>query len=119
MKVFVYGSLKKGFHNHYLLEDSVFVATDIVDGYSLVDLGSFPMALPDPEGHIIGEIYYITPETLIALDRLESEGTFYNRIVLHGDIEENLMFYVGTARYEEQFDNTITKLNFWNKGFRK
>lgn len=113
MKVFVYGSLKKGFHNNCVLGDSEFVCTDIVTGYSLVDLGSFPMALPDPNGYIIGEVYYITPETLEALDRLESEGSFYKRELVDGDIEQNMFIYIGmrAQRAHNGFD-------FWNKGYK-
>ena len=112
MKVFVYGSLKKGFHNHRVLGDSEFVCTDILSGYSLVDLGSFPMALPNPDGCILGEVYYVTPETLEALDRLESEGSFYKREVVDGNIEQCMFVYIGMR-------NEIKDgLCFWDKGYK-
>ena len=121
MKVFVYGSLKKGFYNNVVLGDSEFVAVDIVSGYSLISLGAFPMAIPDPEGYVIGEVYYVTPETLERLDRLEGfhidtpYSSMYDRKVVHGEMESNMLMYAAPERVK---GSSATKFEFWNKGYR-
>lgn len=112
MKVFVYGSLKKGFGNHTLLKDAEFVCSEMLTGYSMSDLGFFPMAYPDPDGCIFGEIYYITPEILEDLDNLEGEGVFYKRIVESGEREEFFFVYVGIQVDRLRKD----EINFWKKG---
>ena len=101
MKVFVYGSLKKGFPNHYLLADSEFVTSDMVTGYSMESLGAFPMAVSDPEE---------------ALDTLESEGIFYDRILISGEVEENFFMYIQSRRTEKIENNQC--LEIWNKGYK-
>ena len=121
MKVFVYGSLKKGFYNNVVLGDSEFVAVDIVSGYSLISLGAFPMAIPDPNGQVIGEVYYVTPETLEKLDRLEGfhidnpYSSMYDRQVVQGEMEENMLMYVAPQRVKA---SSAKKFEFWNKGYR-
>lgn|SRR5574343_1090304 len=85
MLVFVYGSLKSGFHNHRLLKDSKFVGHAVTkEKYTMYSYGSFPSVTEEPEYNIHGEIYEITPETLKSLDRLEgynpeSSHNFYER----------------------------------------
>lgn len=80
MLAFVYGTLKKGFYNHRLLEKSRFMGAAVVKGYQMYDLGSFPgIKESDPEKMIEGEVYEIDQKTLEALDRLEGEGSLYDR----------------------------------------
>ena len=79
-RVFVYGTLKRGFWNHYLLEGREFFgAAATVPTYRMIENG-FPVILPDPEGKpIAGEIYAVDDETLARLDQLEREGSSYDR----------------------------------------
>lgn len=82
MKVFVYGSLKKGKHNHRLLENANLIGRGIVKGecYSLPY--GFP-ALIDGDRDVIGEVYDVTYDELYRLDRLEGyrgkEDDMYKR----------------------------------------
>jgi len=84
MRVFVYGTLKKGFHNHRLLEGCEFIGTRSVSGFTLIDLGAFPGMVASP-GEVTGEVYEIDDETLARLDQLESEGSFYKRVKINID----------------------------------
>ena len=80
--VFVYGSLKQGFHNNRLLNDAQFVckALTINNDYDMRSLGGFPGVTKLENGyHVTGEIYNVNDYTLENLDRLESNGTFYKR----------------------------------------
>jgi gamma-glutamylcyclotransferase (GGCT)/AIG2-like uncharacterized protein YtfP len=50
-----------------------------VPTYNMIENG-FPVIMPDPEGKpITGEIYTVDDETLARLDRLEREGSSYDR----------------------------------------
>lgn len=83
--VFVYGTLKKGFHNHRWLNGSKLIAKDAeMCNLSLYHLGGFPGAKPDEDGVIIGEIYEVDDDTLAGLDRLEGVPTLYQRHLLVG-----------------------------------
>src|SRR5262245_62993260 len=84
--VFVYGTLKKGFRNHHLLETSKLVVADVLTSrrYRMLDVG-FPVLLPKgngTEGLVKGEVYEVDAETLQQLDRLEGEGRMYHREVI-------------------------------------
>lgn len=103
MIVFVYGTLKSKYHNSAILKDgkSQFLGDAIVDGYCLLD-GGFPVAMPDPKSSVKGEIWDIGDNeiTLMRLDRLESNGSMYNRtpavaqsVVDNADVDCEL--YVG------------------------
>lgn len=60
--LFVYGSLRSGFHNpvyEYISRYFDFVSNGKVKG-KLYDLGEYPAAIPtEEESHIIGELYHI------------------------------------------------------------
>ena len=82
-RVFVYGTLKRGFRNHHFLEKSRLMGeAHTVAAYRMLD-GRFPVLRdsgPDrmPVG---GEVYEIDAPTLIALDDLESVASkMYDRV---------------------------------------
>ena len=82
-RVFVYGTLKRGFRNHRFLEKSGFVGeARTAAPYRMLD-GRFPVLRdsgPDRRP-VSGEVYEIDAPTLIALDDLESVSTgMYDRI---------------------------------------
>jgi gamma-glutamylaminecyclotransferase len=80
--VFVYGTLKKGFHNHDIIMDDTthflgkaYTAPE----YDMVSLGGFPGVLKDGKYRIEGEVYRVNETTLRMLDRLERNGQLYSR----------------------------------------
>ena len=83
MFVFVYGSLKKDFKFHYLLEDqSIFIGKGkTLEKFSLFKYKNydFPYMKDLPCKRIKGELYEIDSKTLEDLDLLEGYPTFYNR----------------------------------------
>jgi len=64
-QLFVYGSLRKGFHSHayeYISRFFSFVGEAKVRG-KLFDMGSYPAGLPTNDNHfIVGELYKIKHE---------------------------------------------------------
>ncbi len=79
--VAVYGSLKRGFYNHRLLERSRFMATGTVAGFTMYSLGAFPMIV-EGTGSVAVELYEVDRQTLAALDRLEGFPSFYQRQIV-------------------------------------
>jgi gamma-glutamylcyclotransferase (GGCT)/AIG2-like uncharacterized protein YtfP len=83
--VFVYGTLKQGKNNHYLLEGSKSLGLAATYEKYLLQAAYFPFAIHEEnaEGEqclpIIGELYDIDRHTLGVLDTLEGEGEMYNR----------------------------------------
>lgn len=116
--VIVYGTLKKGFSNHGLLQDAVFIKSDYKaltgkDDYgdtkyaSIYNLGFFPGLKFDSEQsqEIDYEVYLVSPETLSKLDRLEGYKAddpttgLYNRQLLS----------IGVKAHIYTFNKTINK----------
>jgi gamma-glutamylcyclotransferase (GGCT)/AIG2-like uncharacterized protein YtfP len=88
MYLFVYGSLRRGFPNHFLLEKSIYMGTySTVDKYHMIGQvsKSFPYVVDKAEfadtnpTHIIGELYDIEADILKDLDELEGHPDFYTR----------------------------------------
>jgi len=82
-RVFVYGTLKRGYPNNPLLEGSEFLGEAVtVPAYKMVAT-SFPVIMPDPSGKpVAGEIFTVDDATLARLDQLEREGRSYDRVTI-------------------------------------
>jgi gamma-glutamylaminecyclotransferase len=79
-RVFVYGSLRKGFGNHRLLEESTYIGeATTYPSYTMLHLGGFPGLVAEGSTPIKGEVYEVDDYTLARLDRLESHPDFYER----------------------------------------
>ena len=100
--VFVYGTLKKGGGNHYLLKGSKYLGEGHTKGYYcwLKRGGSFPVVMDRPmgasselAGKIKGEVYAVDLATLAALDRLESNGNMYHRRKVQVSLRDQLVVY--------------------------
>jgi gamma-glutamylcyclotransferase (GGCT)/AIG2-like uncharacterized protein YtfP len=86
-KVFVYGTLKKGYGNHYLLENAEFLGEGFTAGKFLLYNVGFPYAIPvnsDCENgyRLKGELYKVDFETFLRLDRLEGYPEHYKRKII-------------------------------------
>lgn len=79
-KVFVYGTLKKGYGNHRLLEKSKFLGTAYTHSEFSLYNGGFPYATDGGKNEIKGELYEVDDNTLQNLDWLEGYPSHYNRI---------------------------------------
>ena len=101
--LFVYGTLKQGFHNHHCLGDNArFLGIGVLPGFQMYHLGGFPAIAPwEPSAtqefqtaehwKIHGELYEVDDKGFKSCDRLEGYPDFYNRtqvkvITEHGTI---------------------------------
>jgi gamma-glutamylaminecyclotransferase len=77
--VFVYGTLKNGFHNNVYLEGYDFEDAHAM-GFEMYGKNSSYPFVKQGSGIVAGEVYYnIYPETLRELDMLEGHPEFYHR----------------------------------------
>lgn len=59
----VYGTLRAGFHNHYILEDSKYLGTTKTPpAFTLFDNGGYPFLFPEGDQEVVVEIYEVTDE---------------------------------------------------------
>jgi len=77
-KVFVYGTLKRGFRLHRFLAGARYLGEAKVSGFKMYDLGWYPGIVPG-EGLVHGELYEVDLKTLLLLDEVEAEGEEYDR----------------------------------------
>jgi gamma-glutamylaminecyclotransferase len=86
IRVFVYGTLKRGRANNGALEGGTnkFLGLAFITGaYKFVDLGWYPGVIRGevlPERKIGGEVWEIDLDTLNTLDNIEGHPHFYERI---------------------------------------
>lgn len=113
---FVYGSLKKGFHNSRLFDprvDKFIIDTTTKDAkYDLISLGAFPAAITGGKFKIQGELWDITDPTLERFDILESNGHLYQRheISLDNFAEKAWMYFWIDKNRISQYSNTENML---------
>jgi gamma-glutamylcyclotransferase (GGCT)/AIG2-like uncharacterized protein YtfP len=109
-RVFVYGTLRRGFSNHALLARSKFAGeAATLRTYWMITTGPFPVLLDDVPADfgvaplaVAGEIYHVDDATLAQLDRLEREGIAYDRKVtevFEAGHKVEAHIYVGVADY--------------------
>lgn len=113
MKVFVYGTLKKGYHNHRLLKEAEYLGEAELKGYKIYDLPyGYPCIMKSEKNEVSvkGEVYLINDYILDRLDLLEGyrdkvnkKGNLYNRElkeVIKGDNEVIKVFVYEWGREE-------------------
>ncbi len=92
--VFVYGSLRKGLHNHGLLDTC---GSEFVDQAKTIDStftmtaysSSFPAVYDGGTERIFGELYEVSDECVMHLDGLEGHPNWYKREERKFDTKEN------------------------------
>lgn len=95
--IFVYGTLKKGYHNHHLIARQKFVCeAKTKPVYRLYHNGGFPcMVEADNNGvSVKGEIYEVDEICLKRLDKLEGTPYLYSRETLQIDYPEKVEVYI-------------------------
>ena len=122
--VFVYGSLKQGHWNNYILGTSELVAEgNTLEDFVLMDCG-FPFAVEaksvdDSLSHLVspvlGEVYKVSDESVISsLDRLEGEGSMYKRRrVKISDLCEPVWMYVAIGKTGLEYPLTSKEEGKW------
>ena len=82
-RLFVYGSLKRGFRHHGVLAGALFEGpARTASGFFLALQGEYPALVHGGEESVEGELFTVTPELLLELDRFEGCPDLYQREVV-------------------------------------
>jgi gamma-glutamylaminecyclotransferase len=116
MRIFVYGTLKKGFWNHNrFIGGSKFLGTgETAYRYLMIGQG-VPMIMPSRAGkRVTGEVYEVNPQRLPELDQLESAYERVRGEILMDDGDTLwASYYIGRKkRYWIDMDSTTR----WDRG---
>lgn len=115
MRVFVYGSLKRGHYNNRHLDGATYLGEyRTPPKYALYDLGPFPaMTEADRGVSVQGEVYLIDSKTLDRLDRLEGHPRFYERkTMMCGKYGRCLVYLLSQG--DVPHDSTLIENGVWN-----
>ena len=95
IKIFVYGTLLKGEHNHYLMKNSeLLFYGKTKKQYTLYCMESFPGMVEGGNDSVSGEVYAVNPENLKKLDELEGHPDWYLRKKIQLENGEEVETYV-------------------------
>lgn len=126
--VFVYGTLKRGFNNHNIIENSTFISDAITkDCYQMYPNSdyTFPyLIISEKSQHIKGELFSIKDnKTLELLDALEGYPILYDKksIVVKdiNGIEHTALVYHKNEEFMCEDINLKHPLNEWTKKIQK
>jgi len=115
--VFVYGSLKRGFHNNFILRHSEFLGEfrSKDPDWRMISFNVYPGVLFSylNGSHVSGELFLVDDDDLVRLDRLESNGSFYTRseIELEGLENQPVWMYILNDEYSDNDNVRGVSLN--------
>ena len=93
-KVFVYGSLRKGFGLSPVLSSSDYIETvKTKPKYTMYSLGAFPCIVKGGKTAIVGEIYSVSEEVERRLDMIEGVPQLYQKGKVEIDGYDNVIAY--------------------------
>jgi gamma-glutamylcyclotransferase (GGCT)/AIG2-like uncharacterized protein YtfP len=106
MKLFVYGTLRNGLENNFLLDKKAkFIKVMHLSSLKLYDLGPFPAAVEskNEKDNITGELYEIPTSNIEAIDQLEGVPHMFQR-QFFTDEDEEIWYYVMEKELIEGLD---------------
>ena len=115
MKLFVYGTLKKGGGNHRYLEGSKFICNYELKHHILFDIGyGFPyMYKCSTEESVLGEVYEVNEADIKMVDRLEGHPVHYKRCLMNFREEIAGMYYYLTTHNSIPDNAKTIKSGYW------
>ena len=113
IKLFVYGSLMKGFFNHHYLKNALFLKVDRAKPlYSLYNLGEYPGLLNEGDMAVEGEVYLIDEATLRWVDTLEDYPRMYTREDIELESGEHALTYF-IKKTSDEFKKGVKIYKSW------
>jgi len=127
-KVFVYGTLRKGdCRNRMLVEATCVAAEAYLDGFDLLDMGSFPGIVPTESASVTrvrGEVYDVSDDLLADLDVVEGfqedrpDDSLYLRqevtVKIFGSEDIEVLTYIyNERRYRRHDRHNIIESGDW------
>lgn len=119
--VFVYGTLRKGECNHFLLSKAKLVLPHCWTYGILYDTGEgYPCMLPHKQQRVVGEVYAVSDQELECLDELEDyygpgKDNLYERIIQFVYTEDRKYLAQLYVYVHEITDLKIIESGDWSK----
>lgn len=115
----VYGTLRKGFGNHRLLnnEHCTLLGTETTKpNFHMVSLGGFPGVIPDGKQSIVIEVYEVNSKDVEQrLDWLEGYPNFYQKMKIETQWGTANMYILN----ESYLSRTVIESGDWTKHMNK
>ena len=105
----VYGTLKAGFGNHVLLDNSEYVGKAVVTG-TMHSMGGFPAICLAGDNQIHCEVYDVNDDVLERCDRLEGHPRWYERKVVNSSIGDVWIYSMDASELQ---DLPVVKSGNW------
>lgn len=81
MRLFVYGTLRRGEPGHALLGAARLLGEAVTEpAFTLVDMGEYPAIVEGGDTAVVGELYEVEDALLVELDRYEDVPELYLRV---------------------------------------
>jgi gamma-glutamylcyclotransferase (GGCT)/AIG2-like uncharacterized protein YtfP len=111
VKLFVYGTLKKGNERHHYLKGCQFIGYGKAKGFILYDLGEFPGMIKG-DGEVAGEVYEVPESLLKEIDWVEGVPDLFRRELIEvlledGQIVSAYAYIYNETNEDERNDETI------------
>ena len=111
--VFVYGTLKKGFSNHRLLEKDKFMGeAETIDQYAMYVQGIPYVNYDETVSEITGELYQVSNLSLLMIDLLEGHPSWYYRKKIHIETDKGKLYKAWMYFNEQKTNNLIESGTF-------
>jgi len=112
MKVFVYGTLKRGHSNSILLANATFLGECATSPeYTMYSYGAFPAVVNHGNTPVKGEVYEVNQEVMEDLDRLEGHPRWYVREIIKTPFGDAWIYLMPEHRLENGAE--VVELGEW------
>jgi len=114
--VFVYGTLKKGFWNHHMLEGSKFVGKAKTKEKYALYIDNIPyLVKTEKVSHVSGEVYEVNKKSLLSLDGLEGHPVWYYRELSQVIFEDGRELNAWIYFYPEKLGVLLSEGNYYKE----
>jgi gamma-glutamylcyclotransferase (GGCT)/AIG2-like uncharacterized protein YtfP len=106
-KLFAYGTLRRGFHNHVLMHGAKFLGQgQTIENMAMVVVHGIPFTAKDEKGvPLIGELYEISEDQIRPIHAMEVHCGYsatWHSVVVHGLAHRALIYTFPVERVEGQ-----------------
>lgn len=116
VQLFVYGTLKKDYPNHPLMDGSEFLGIHVTDPeYTMFHLRGYPGVIRKGDTSIVGEVWKVPTSILDRLDRFEGHPYLFARTKLKETFRGKPL-YAYIYQHNEEVNYTVIDEGEWTYG---